>query len=170
MARKPAAIRVDSRQSGLVFDLPESFRTLSWTRGALWTYYPEDHIGRPTGTAPAFYGTPLVGLEGPLEKPSWPWSQDASEMGSNDFRSTKRNIHKASLSDDKSGLVAQVISNGEQAVRAWIEGDRVRLLVADYDNPGMEGFFWSHANQYRRPLKPGDRISGTVQLRLLPPL
>ena len=38
-------------QLGVVVDLPRSCDTLSWKRKAQWSYYPDDHIGRPEGVA-----------------------------------------------------------------------------------------------------------------------
>ena len=46
--------RCDPRQIGLVFTLPGDCQTLSWRRKAYWTGYPDDHIGRPRGSAAAF--------------------------------------------------------------------------------------------------------------------
>ena len=44
---------VNPRQWGVVFTLPRTFDTLTWARDAQWSWYPDDHIGRPTGTARA---------------------------------------------------------------------------------------------------------------------
>jgi hypothetical protein len=57
-----------------------------------------------------------------------------------------------------------VVSEAKHHVRAWVEGDTVRLLVACYNNPGAERFFRSHAAQEDRPLKPGDVIQDTIWL------
>ena len=49
-------VKANPRQVGLVVDLPKSFDLLTWDRKALWTHYPDDHIGRPKGQAHAFKG------------------------------------------------------------------------------------------------------------------
>jgi len=132
---------VNPRQVGIVLDLPRTFDTLTWKRKGLWSYYPEGHIGRTRGTARAF--PPNVGIcsqVGPMRQPSWPWKDDATLNGSNDFRSTKTNILSACLrAGDGSGAI-EVLSDGKQHVRAWVEGSRVRLLIADYSNAGAERF------------------------------
>lgn len=154
---------VNPRQIGMVFTLPRSFATLSWSRKGQWTVYSADHIGRLKGKAPAFPNEERCGPAGPASLPAQPWSRDTTALGSNDFRSTKENIHWASLTDaDGEGL--RVVSEGKHHVRAWVEGDSVRLLVAYYNNPGAERFFRSHAALEDRPLKPGDVIEDTITL------
>ena len=154
---------MDPWQIGLVFNLPRSCDTLSWQRKALWSWYPEDDIGRPRGTAKALTGRPMVDYTGPHTRPSWPWSQDDTAIGSNDFRSTKRNILHASLAD-ASGAGVVVISDGSQSTRCWLDGDRVRLLVADYVNNGS-GAFVEHLAAPRH-LKTGNTVLGSMTLRL----
>ncbi|HTV43192.1 MAG TPA: glycoside hydrolase family 2 TIM barrel-domain containing protein [Candidatus Sulfotelmatobacter sp.] len=154
---------MDPWQIGLVFNLPRSCDTLSWHRKALWSWYPEDDIGRPIGTAKALTGRPVVDYTGPHSQPSWPWSQDDTAIGSNDFRSTKRNILRASLAD-ASGAGVTVISDGSQSARCWLDGDRVRLLVADYINNGS-GEFVEHLAAPRH-LKTGSTVRGSITLRL----
>ena len=90
---------------------------------------------------------------------------DANELGSNDFRSTRRNIYYAGLRDS-SGHAVTALGGGRQHWRAWVDGRRVRFLVADFTTPGDEMFLGSYFAPLRRPLKPGDRIGGTVVLLL----
>ena len=94
------------------------------------------------------------------------WSEDASEGGTRDFRSTKENIFWYQLTNS-TGHTVKVASNGKQHARAWVDGDKVRLLVADYSNAGAERFFRGHAAREDRPLKAGAEISGTVRLQSL---
>jgi beta-galactosidase len=158
--------RCDPRQIGVVFDLPAACQTLSWRRKAFWSSYPDDHIGRPQGTATArAKDVPLSGLAGPRVEPKWPWGQDGNKYGTNDFRSTKMNILEASLqSPDGNGI--RVLSDGSQHVRAWVDGDRVRLLIADYTNEGAPPFFSEHVTPHR-PLRPGSIVKGTVCFEIL---
>jgi beta-galactosidase len=156
---------VNPRQVGLVFDLPRTWDTIAWQRNAPYTVYPADHIGRPTGTARAFGKKDRYESVNLREQPAWPWGEDATEGGTRDFRSTRENILWCRVAD-AAGRGVNVISDGAQHARAWVEGDKVRLLVADYSNAGAEGFFRGHAAREDRPLKAGDEISGVVRLRL----
>ncbi len=155
---------VNPRQVGLVFDLPRKWDTITWRRHAPYTVYPEDHIGRPAGTARAFGKKDRYEPVNLREEPTWPWSEDATEGGIHDFRSTKENIVSYGIADaaGQEGLV--VVSDETQHARAWVVGDKVRLLVADYTNPGCENFFRPHAAIEDRPIKAGMEIFGVVRL------
>ena len=160
---------VNPRQVGIVLDLPRSFDTLKWKRKGLWSFYRKDHIARTIGTARAFPpNVDICSQVGPRRKPSWPWKDDTTKNGSNDFRSTKANIFSACLraADGTGGI--EVVSDGTQHVRAWVDGSKVRLLVADYNNAGAERFFTRHARTRYAPLKKGDTVKGTIRLRLVP--
>jgi beta-galactosidase len=157
--------KCDPRQIGLVFTLPGNCQTLSWRRKASWSAYPDDHIGRAQGSAATFpKNVPPSGFAGPHVEPNWSWSQDANRSGSNDFRSTKMNIIEAALlSADGNGV--RVLSDGGQHVRSWVDGQNVRLLIADYSNEGAPPFFSEYVVP-RRPLQSGSTVEGTVQLVL----
>lgn len=156
---------VSPRQVGLVFTLPSSFTRLAWERKGYWSVYPEDHIGALKSVAEANSPSlPISGLAGPSQKPAVGWSMDQTAAGSNMFRSTKENIYSASLCSPD-GREVGVLSNGSQHVRAWIEGETIRFLVADYANAGNDTFLTSHSSKDFRPLRKGDRINGCVQLQ-----
>lgn len=153
---------IDPRQIGVAFSLPADCQTLTWRRQTLWSAYPKDHIGRPSGTATAFVkGVPLVGLTGPQVQPVWGWSHDSTPHGTNDFRSTKMNVLEAALVSD-AGHGVRVLSDGTQHVRSWVAGESVRLLVADYANEGAESYFTERVIP-RRPLKGGSVVEGTLR-------
>ena len=155
-------VPLDSWQLGVVLDLPRQCDTLSWKRKAQWSYYPDDHISRAEGTAKAFTGKPRVDILGPHAQPDWSWSLDETEMGSNDFCSMKRNVIEALLcAPDGNGL--RVLGGGVQHVRCWIDGDRARLLVADYANAGRGCCMNEYVVPFR-PLRPGDAVAGKVVL------
>ena len=101
----------------------------------------------------------------PLVKPSWAWSRDFNELGSNDFRATRRNIRQAALKDT-TGIRVTVRSDGRQHWRSWLDKDRICFLVADFVTAGNEMFLESYYAPYRKPLKKGDEIAGTVRLRI----
>lgn len=156
------------RQLGLVFDLPREMDTLAWRRKAQWTYYPDNHIGRPVGHAKAFSGAPVC-LGSPFyrSQPAWPWSQDCFPAGSNDFRSTKHNIYEASLTGEGAGAGVRVLSDGSQHVRAWIDGDLARMLVADVSCEGCLVRYFRERILPSPQLKPGDHVTGAVRLEVL---
>lgn len=156
---------VNPRQVGLVFDLPRSWATIAWHRNAPYTVYPSDHIGRPVGTACAFGGKNNYEPYNLRNQPTRPWCEDATEGGTHDFRSTKENIFWYQITDS-TGHGVRILSDGKQHARAWVDGDKVRLLVADYSNAGGEVYFHKHVASEDRPLRAGDDISGLV--RLLP--
>ena len=152
------------RQIGLVFDVDRSCQTLRWDRNAYWTSYPEDHIGRPQGTALAF---PL-GKNKPdnnRQKPEHSWAYDYHIMGCNDFRATRRNIYQAELrAEEGHGLKIQ--SDGNQHIRAFIDGGKSHLLVANYDTGGADIFLASHYKNERIKIEPGSVVQGSVVLQL----
>ena len=65
---------VNPRQWGMVFVLSGDCSTLRWERDALWSVYPEGHLGRPEGTASAVLeGRSYANHRAP---PPWPWEAD----------------------------------------------------------------------------------------------
>ena len=157
--------KCDPRQIGIVFGLPAGCQSLSWRRKAFWSSYPDDHIGRPQGTAAAFEnGLPLSGMAGPRVQPNWSWNRDGGKYGTNDFRSTKMNVIEASLLST-AGHGVRVLSDGSQHIRSWREGDQMRLLVAEYANEGAPPFFSEYVIP-RRPLHAGSPVEGTVRIEI----
>lgn len=154
---------VNPRQWGLVFDTPSALQTTFWRREGMWNVYPADHISRSVGEASLFYdGVPSE--VHPRTEPAWSWSLDSNELGSNDFRSTRRNIWYAGLKAADRRVVVR--SNGKQHWRSWLAGDKVRFLVADFVTAGNEMFLDSYYAPYRKPLKTGDTIEGTIHLEV----
>jgi hypothetical protein len=154
-------------QEGWVFDLPIACDKLSWDRKARWSYYPEDHIGRPIGFAYAHDDEPMTGPFGPSSKPSGTWAEDDTVWGTNDFRSTKRNVYTAALSA-KDGTGLEMISNGSQNIRCWVSGNRIRMFLMDYGNEGTAPLF----NQRMIPnwrLNPGSVITDHFTMQIVPP-
>lgn len=157
-------IDVNPRQWGIVFESPKDFDRTFWRRDGIWTVYPEDHISRPSGEARLFYPG-LPSAINPRIEPAWSWSMDFNELGSADFRSTRRNIFLAGLKDaDNSQVIVK--SDGLQSWRSWLEKDKIRFLIADFVSPGYEMFLGSYYAPYRKPVKAGDTISGSVTIRI----
>ena len=157
-------IDVNPRQWGMVFETPQGFDKVFWRRDGLWNVYPNDHISRPVGEALSFYEEVPTHID-PRVKPTWAWSKDHNELGSNDFRSTRRNIWYAGLVN-KSGAKVTVRSDGKQHWRSWVNKDKVCFLVADFVSPGDEMFLGGHYAPYRKPIKIGDKVNGTVTIRV----
>lgn len=155
---------VNPRQWGLVFEAPREYGRVFWRRQGMWSVYPEDHISRPVGEADLFYAG-LPDRQNPRLKPAWAWSKDYNELGSNDFRSTRRNIWYAGLKDEAGSKII-VRSNGQQHWRSWLEGDKIRFLVADFVTAGNEMFLEGYYAPYRKPIKQGEKIGGTVIVRI----
>lgn len=155
---------VNPRQWGLVFEAPVSYDKTFWRRDGMWSVYPADHISRPVGEASLFYEE-LPAKVDPRTEPAWSWSMDYNELGSNDFRSTRRNIWYAGLKDGNGSKIT-VPSNGKQHWRSWLEKDKIRFLVADFVTAGNEMFLSSYYAPYRKPLKKGDRIGGEIVVRV----
>jgi hypothetical protein len=149
-----------ARETGLRFSAPKTTDELRWERQAEWSVYPPDHIGRPRGSARAFAEHKTA------VPPTWPWAEDNTPMGSNDFRSTKRNIRWAALSyPDGPGVL--VLSDGKQQARAMMETDRLSLSINSWYG-GTNAGWWEWERNYGKGklLKKGDRVVETVRLRL----
>lgn len=155
---------VNPRQWGLVFSAPKSYDQVFWRRKGMWSVYPEDHISRSVGKADLFYAG-LPAQVNPRMKPSWSWSMDYNELGSNDFRSTRRNIWYAGLANSTGNKIT-VRSNGEQHWRSWLNKDSVCFLVADFVTAGNEMFLEGYYASYRKPIHKGDEIGGKTVLRV----
>jgi hypothetical protein len=151
-----------AREIGIHLSLPRCCDTLLWDRKAEWSSYPADHIGRPIGTTAAF------APHGDAVPPSWPWSLDNTPMGSNDFRSTKRNIHWAALTYPE-GPALLVEGEGRKHIRAIVESERISLHVLDwYGGTGAELWEWTANYGEGKRLGKGQGIESEVRIRVVP--
>lgn len=160
-----AGTDLNPRQWGVVFTTTDGFDKTFWRREGLWSVYPDDHISRPVGEALSFYSE-VPQKENPRSEPTWSWSKDHNSLGSNDFRSTRRNIWFAGLDNEENGAQVLVVSDGKQHWRSWKDGKCTRFLVADFVTAGDEMFLSSHYAPYRKPIKKGNVLRGTVNLRV----
>jgi beta-galactosidase len=150
-------------QYGLLFQLPKQFDQLSWKRNGEFSTYPDDHIARVNGTA-QLNAANLATTEQWGKQQAKLWKDDANEMGSNDFRSTKTQIVNFELSNkSKDGLT--IISNGKQAGRTWLQDEKIQVLVADYSNNGSEPFYGSPFTDGQIKTK-GKVLKGSVVFKL----
>jgi hypothetical protein len=152
---------VHAREIGLRFGVPPWIDTLAWKRRGEWSAYPPDHIGRNQGSAKAHSGI------SPATPPANAYAEDDSPMGTNDFRSTKRNIeHAAVTSSDESGLYIE--SNGAQHLRASVESDRIAVFLSDWFGvTASQADEWMQNYGTGREVKPHDRLQGVLRLQLL---
>ncbi len=153
---------LNPRQIGLVVTLPRECEVFSWERKGFWDVYPADHIARLKGTVKASEGFEATSV-GPRSQPSHPWRLDNLPYGNNDFCSTKHHITTATLADT-AGHGITVEGHGTQHIRCWRNDSGVHVLIADYSNGGSEPFLGGLTKADERPLKPGDKITGTIQL------
>ncbi|SDS53309.1 Beta galactosidase small chain [Mucilaginibacter mallensis] len=132
-------------QYGLMLQLPKSFDQLSWKRKGEFTAYPANDIARPEGTA-TLNAKHVPSVEEWGVVPTGDWKDDANDLGSNDFRATKRYIQNASLQDHNGDSVT-ILSDATQASRSWLQDEHMNWLIADYCNNGSEPFYGSpHSN------------------------
>ncbi|MFJ5088432.1 glycoside hydrolase family 2 TIM barrel-domain containing protein [Streptomyces sp. NPDC088674] len=135
---------------GIRYVLADGTDTLSWQRDAQWTSYPDDHIGRTSGSASKSRGS---GSDGYRTRPSWPWGQDTHSYflfgkdspahWTNDFRATKTGIRLAKATHGATGPGVQVESDGTDAVRlAPMEPE----LVDDASSAIVYTGSWTHAD------------------------
>ena len=166
--------KIDPRQIGLALNLDGRFNTVAWERTSAFTGFPEEHIGRLKGVAPAFYGEkpnyPMddqgnVKRKFIRQQPEHPWSQDCNELGSADFRGTRTQILYYKMAAPNGDTVT-LLSDGTQAGRCRIDGDLVRLYCIDIDTGGSELFLGSHLGYLRNPLKKGAQVTGKMTFQI----
>ncbi|MEO1237498.1 MAG: hypothetical protein AAFX76_11985, partial [Planctomycetota bacterium] len=138
------SLPIDVFDAGLKIALPEAMEVLTWEREAFWSIYPDNHIGRPSGRtlatgdprwaeARASWTEPEPHTEAGEPRP-WPWSQDIVFEGvTRDFRSTKSNVRRATLTADDGGPGLAVLSDGKS--------QHLRIDPAD-------GSYWMHVNPF----------------------
>lgn len=153
---------------GIAFDLSADVDRLSWKRKGLWSVYPSNHIGRNVGTA----------IRNPATDNSlmWPVSDtdrrlygnnDPGGRGTNDFRSSKEYISRATAWISKNHTGLQAVSNEKDAVRLEVlNGKRdgnVRMFINNewnYPNLGL-------GNLMKPPLMIRSGYSNTIKVRLV---
>ncbi len=152
------------RQYGMLMQVPVSFQTLNWERDGEFTVYPDHDIARLKGEA-RLNANHLYEVEEWRKVPQGDWKDDANILGSVDFRSTKTQIKRASLTDD-AGHGIEIIGDGRKAFRAWQQDGCIQVLTADYSNGGSEPFYGSPFTSDRIKIKQGDVLKGNVTFRL----
>lgn len=166
VAQMKSKVKMNPRQWGLVFSVPNTSENLQWYRRGLWSWYPADHIGRTNGQAVPF-GEEAFHVESFGQMPQNHWRFDAVSLGTNDFRATRENIYWAALSN-ANGNGITVVADGEQAFRSFVDGeDKISFLVAGYSTGGGDLFFSGHYNDERIKLQEGSEMELSVKLQLV---
>lgn len=135
------------QEVGISYLLTEDINRLEWDRNGLWSYYPEDHIGRNTGTAKrTFNGKEKVFGE----KPERHWSHDERDFsvfgqydfggrGTNDFRSMKEYINYASVLCSGEDVGLRIESDGKEAVRLEVQENKKNIIAINSDSMKFKG-------------------------------
>jgi len=163
---------VRAREVGLQIGVPAWCDKLQWRRRGEWSVYPDDHIGRNDGVAMAHAAGPQA------VPPTQSFAQDDTPLGTNDFRSTKRNFIYASLTD-KDGYGLGIEAIGSQHLRAMVSDDMIKVNVNDWFGGVAAtawGEWWQNYGQGReiRQDDPNqgvshNKVSGGMQFYLLSP-
>ncbi len=143
---------------GLALNLTRAMDALTWKRRGLWTVYPDDHIGRLEGRAPAFRD-PNGKADDPLQKPAWPFSLEQTMAGTADFRSTKHALDWACLADAK-GTGLRLASDGTRHARAMVVKDAIHLL--DLHHSGAGNYNFNREFEDCAFIDKGGRITGST--------
>lgn len=150
---------------GVYYVLASGIDRFSWERNGLWSVYPEDHIGRNKGTAMRHIQDNQTVFG---KKPSRTWSleewdfslygkYDTGGRGTNDFRSMKEYIYRASADISGTGHAVQVESPGTEAVRLevipdrsqWIDNNDPRIKYQGRWQPAADTLEYFGEREYR---------------------
>ncbi|MCC6123453.1 MAG: hypothetical protein IT426_00675 [Pirellulales bacterium] len=146
---------MNTREAGIRFELKSACDEHAWRRWSEWDIFPEDSICRTVGTAKALRAGKR-GTDPENVKPSWPWSQDQTELGTADFRSIKFNVYEASLrASDGNGVTVR--ANADAHVRACLAEKGVLLHVLSRCPLGQV------------VIKNGDRLTGEFVVEIAKP-
>jgi beta-galactosidase len=144
---------LDTREIGVRALLRPNYDEVKWRRWSEWGVFPKDSISRTEGTAKAHRDKKWPDQPANV-KPSWPWSQDQTELGTADFRAIKFNIYHASLrASDGSGV--EVNANADVHFRACLAAN------------GVEMHILSQCPLAQVVLKNGAHLTGDYRLRLI---
>jgi beta-galactosidase len=143
--------KTDIQELGWTFEMPKSTDHFSWHRKALYSYYPETHIGRPQGTATPDSADVHI--------------TDITRPDAFDFNSTKYHCDWATLTDKAGhGLRIDFDPGDRHQVKGGIAPDGHQLVVnkqcsppRDYSSGVVSDFFLT--------LEAGDSVEGSFYVR-----
>ncbi|MEO1237756.1 MAG: glycoside hydrolase family 2 TIM barrel-domain containing protein, partial [Planctomycetota bacterium] len=144
--------------TGMTLAVAPEFDTLRWERDALWSVYPEYHIGRAEGVAPALGAPEFMSMRdswnGEGTKP-WPWSQDLTSGVTRDFRSTKYRLVEGGLYD-AAGFGVEFVGHGTHHLQAVPAGDDLEgnTFVKEIHGQPTPGFHLKLMNYHNGGTEP----------------
>lgn len=144
---------LDTREIGVMAILRPENDTLKWKRWSEWGVFPKDCICRTEGAAAARRDKKWPDQPANV-KPLWPWSQDQTELGTNDFRGIKFNIYQASLTAPN-GSGVHVDADADANFRACLADNGVKMHIL------------TECPLSQEVLKKGDRVSGRFAVEIL---
>lgn len=144
---------------GLFWILNSSIDTLKWLKKGIWTTYPDNHIGRLSGTAHRYvvnsekgnwsnqeYDLPLYGI------------YDPGQRGTNDFRCSKSNLYQFTPICSCNGSSLTVYSDGSQSARLEVLLNEEAVLT-DTDPRIYYSEGWIHRRDARGCFQSSESIS-----------
>jgi hypothetical protein len=118
---------MDTRESGIRFELDPACDELNWRRWSEWGVFPPESILRTAGTARAHRDQRFKTAQW-NRAPEWPWALDETELGTADFRSVKFNIYDAGL-HSRSGAGLSAHAHADAHFRAALSTNGVMAYV-----------------------------------------
>lgn len=129
--------------TAIVFELDKALDRISWQRDAIWSYMPDDHIGREGGTVSRLGDAPEPAAY--REKPGNDWKDDIHDYvlygpdgklpgdlpSCNDYRAMKENLDWYSVSGNEQTGIRAIRTQGQLASRIEIKGQKQYWLIAD---------------------------------------
>ena len=141
----------DIQELGWIFTMPRSFDHFSWKRQAIWSVYPDDHIGRAHGTA----------LPDSAKVHILNWSRPDAF----DFDSTKYDCDWASLTDKQhQGLRVEFAPGQRHQCRGGFANDGAyTLIINKQTSPPQDISSPSVADLYLT-LSGGDKVEAAFRV------
>ncbi|OBZ12730.1 glycoside hydrolase family 2 [Bacillus sp. FJAT-26390] len=160
---------------GVAFDIAAKADRITWDRSGLWSAYPEDQIGRNTGTA---YKARGEGDEQYGVKPTWAWSKDEKnfskygkddpgQRGTADFVASKNNFNFASLILGDTGKRITAQGDGHGSVKSSVNADgTIRFEINSIWSHPAAFPGWVEANSISKPITLAAAYTNTVTVKL----
>lgn len=151
---------------GIQYILPAEMDRIEWDRRSTWSVYPENHVGRPRGTAYKEV------MENPVEWKDLNYDlywlsgyDDRRETTNNDFRATKEYIKKVDVLLKGKEIGIEAFSQETDAVRMEVV-QRTGVVNIYIDN------LWNYpqlavGNYIKPAIMIGDGYSNVVRMRLV---
>lgn len=170
--RAPSALS----RVGLSFDLPPEADRVSWNRRGFYADYPENHIGRMSGSAVRRRNGSLERPDRYRSRPEWDWKDDmrnfylfpeeSPEDGAvtNDFNALRENIYDFTVFFEESERTVSVLSAADDGAKIDVgrEAPGARLVVLKHwTYPSLA---WG--NYQKQPVSLPSNDARTVRLKL----